>query len=77
MGDQNLRMAIQGMTCSSCERHVMRAVTQAGALEITASYRRRGARFRYDADADRDPLVEAVQEAGYRPAISEEVSTNG
>lgn len=73
MSDRSFRMTVQGMTCPSCERHVIRALTGAGASEVTASYRRREAWFRYDAHADRKPLIEAVRGAGYRPGAVEEV----
>jgi mercuric reductase len=76
MGDQHLRMVIQGMTCPSCERHVVQALTQAGASEVTASFRHREARFRYDPNANLKRLVEAVKELGYRPGAVEEVSVN-
>lgn len=76
-GDRHLRMAIHGMPCPSCEQHVIQALTRAGASEVTASHRRREARFRYDAMADRKLLAEAVREAGYRPGTVEEVSANG
>jgi mercuric reductase len=73
VSDRYFRMTVQGMTCPSCERHVIRTLTEAGASEVTASYRRREARFRYDAHADRKPLIEAMREAGYRPGAAEEV----
>lgn len=67
VSEQEIRMNLGGMTCSSCEEHVGKALAGAGAKDIEVSYRRGEARFRVASGADMTHLSEAVAKVGYRP----------
>jgi mercuric reductase len=54
---------INGMTCDSCERHVTRAVRDAGGTHVAASWRHGTATF--TGDVDEKMLAAAVADAGY------------
>ena len=61
-------MGVDGMTCASCEHHVTRALEQAGAAQVTASWRRGEASFAWPDGAPdgmaADRLRAAVEQAG-------------
>jgi len=73
MADRDLRMRIQGMTCTDCEIHITRALERAGAREVTADFRRGVARLRVPSDLSEIALLDAVRQAGYTPMRVEEV----
>lgn len=54
---------IDGMTCDSCERHITRAVGDAGGTDVSASWRHGTATF--TGDVDEKTLAAAVADAGY------------
>jgi mercuric reductase len=58
-------MNVAGMTCESCERHVARAIQNAGGREVSESWRSGTATFSAGA-VDRHALVSAVAAAGYQ-----------
>jgi len=60
------RMDVDGMTCDSCNRHVARALTDAGATDVSAEWRRGEATFSAE-EADVPRLSESVRESGYGP----------
>lgn len=60
-------MDIQGMTCTECEGHITKALTKAGASNVSANFRRGEARFWAAETLPLDTLQQAVAEAGYRP----------
>jgi mercuric reductase len=62
-----MRMNVRGMTCDSCNVHVARALTAAGAGAAEADWRRGEAMFAVEASADLDRLAESVRSAGYQP----------
>jgi mercuric reductase len=62
------RMHLRGMTCDSCNTHVERALTKAGAQEARADWRREEAILWFDTEPDRALLAQAVSEAGYQPS---------
>lgn len=69
-----LRLAVEGMTCADCERHVERALAEAGAVNVTASYRRSEARFQAPASLDPQAFVTAVAQTSYRPGRIETIT---
>lgn len=60
-------LAVTGMTCTNCERHVAEALTNAGVTEVLADHHRGVARFVWPASASEEDLRNAVTEAGYVP----------
>jgi len=64
-------MSVGGMTCASCEHHVARALEQAGAARVTASWRRGEASFAWPGGAPdgvaEEGLRAAIEQAGYTP----------
>ncbi len=72
-----LRMAIAGMSCADCERHVERALAGAGAQAATADYRRQEASFTVTGTPDVAALSAAVAAAGYQPGAVAAASAAG
>jgi mercuric reductase len=62
-----LRMAVEGMTCTDCERHVERALQEAGATGVDVDFRRGDATFTVRGTPDEAALTAAVAATGYRP----------
>lgn len=48
---------VEGMTCDACERHVSAALTDAGALEVSADFYRGVARLRLPDTISEDALA--------------------
>jgi len=78
------RMAVEGMTCTDCERHVTEALREAGAIDPVANFRRGEARFSAPPSTEPQRLQEAVALPGYKPGPVEslapervETGTNG
>jgi mercuric reductase len=78
------RMAVEGMTCTDCERHVSEALREAGAIDPVANFRRGEARFSAPPSTEPQRVQEAVALAGYKPGPVEslapervETRTNG
>ncbi|SFV08780.1 mercury(II) reductase [Alicyclobacillus macrosporangiidus] len=67
---QKVRLAVQGMTCTDCERHVTLALQRVGAEGITASFRRGEATFEID-PARLEEAKRAVANSGYEPGAVE------
>lgn len=67
MAKKAFRMPVEGMTCTDCEQHVVRALEGAGAADATADFRRGEARFRAAGSVEQETLVKAVEAAGYEP----------
>lgn len=72
------------MTCAGCENHVIRALEEIGATEISAQYRQGEARCAVSGDVTKATITDAIQRAGYHvlgianaEAISEEGSRFG
>lgn len=58
---------VEGMTCESCEDHVVTALTRAGAADASADFRSGTARFELPDGVEEADLRAAVTAAGYRP----------
>lgn len=60
-------LTVQGMTCTSCERHVAAALEGAGARDVRADWRAGEARFELADGVEEEALRAAVEETGYGP----------
>lgn len=63
---KRFRMDVDGMTCDSCNHHVAGALVGAGAVDVSAEWRRGEAAFSAE-EAEVPGLVDAVRESGYGP----------
>lgn len=68
-------MAVQGMTCTGCEEHVIKSLKNIGAKNVTASFRRGEARFQVSDNHEIEKAKEAIAEAGYKPGDAKIVSS--
>src|SRR6266851_1353830 len=74
-GDTRFRMRVGGMTCPSCEHHVEKALSEAGARDVAADFRRGEALLSVNVPPDTATLANAVQGAGYTPGPIEPVDS--
>lgn len=64
---KHVRLVVDGMTCDDCERHVIHALQNVGAENISANFRRNEATFEL-ADLNRlEDAKQAVTDTGYKP----------
>jgi mercuric reductase len=72
-------MKIEGMTCTSCERHVENELKSVGAGDVSADFRKNQAVLEAPDALQLDVLFQGVRDAGYRPVgieiLSEENSS--
>lgn len=61
------RLPVEGMTCVDCERHVVDAVREAGAVDADANFRHNEVRFSAPAALDGRHVEQSVTNAGYKP----------
>src|SRR5581483_6393336 len=61
MAKKEFRMHVEGMTCTDCEQHVVRALEGASAADATADFRRGEARFRAAVSVKQETLAKAVE----------------
>jgi len=59
-------LAVGGMTCADCARHVTDALSGAGARDVVVDWRSGEGRFRWPEGGAEDVLRQAVADAGYR-----------
>lgn len=59
------RMAIEGMTCTDCEHHVITALESEGAVDVHANFRRGEAIFWAPDNLSKDAVFRAVEDVGY------------
>jgi mercuric reductase len=69
-----LRMRVDGMTCTDCERLVAQALREAGATDPVANFRRGEVHFSAPASAESQTFTAAVAQTGYRPGNVESVT---
>jgi mercuric reductase len=74
MAEKQVKMKVKGMTCTSCEEHVVKALKEVGAKNITASFRRGEANFTVTEGTNLSIFSEAVEETGYEPGEIEQLS---
>lgn len=77
MTEKNLevRIPVQGMTCTGCEEHVMKALRNVGATNVTASFRRGEASFQVAEKRDIEKAKQAITDTGYKPGDEEIILT--
>lgn len=61
------RMRIQGMTCTSCEKHIEKALESMGALNAKADFSQSEAVFQLPDDYAIEDAIEAVKKINYQP----------
>ncbi|MDN4094582.1 mercury(II) reductase [Brevibacillus agri] len=76
MGKQNItvRIEVTGMTCTSCEQHVKKALTTIGANNIFASFRKNEVTFEVPDKSYIQFAKEAIIKCGYTPRHEEIIS---
>ena len=74
-----LELAVFGMTCGSCVRHVSEALeTLDGVEDAEVSLSRGIARIAYDAEsATVEQMIGSIREAGYEARVAEEKAATG
>src|SRR5712692_8070185 len=72
---RRFRIRVDGMTCPSCEHHVEKALSEAGAHDVEADFRRGEALLSMDGPLQHLTLATAVQDAGYKPGPIEPLET--
>ena len=68
------RLAIEGMTCGNCARHVMEALQDVPGVrsaDVSLDANEATVRWRQDASPDERAIVEAVQKAGFGAKVAE------
>lgn len=68
------RLPVEGMTCADCERHVVEALQEAGALKADANFRLGEVRFSAPASVDPRHLEQSVVKTGYTPGRVESLA---
>jgi hypothetical protein len=67
-------MAVDGMTCADCERHVGDALREAGTVEPTANFRNGEANFSAPTTVEPQHFVDALARTPYRAGAIERVT---
>lgn len=66
MNQQHTELAVAGMTCPSCTRHISSALTKvAGISDVEVRLKTGTVIVRHDPDASLPKMLEALQDAGY------------
>ncbi|RIV16886.1 mercuric reductase, partial [Alicyclobacillaceae bacterium I2511] len=68
---QKIRLSIEGMTCTGCERHVTHALQGVGAINIAASFQRGEAIFELANLEQLNAAKDAIEASGYQPKQAE------
>jgi mercuric reductase len=76
MAEQQLKMKVEGMTCTGCEEHIVNALESQGASNVSANFKRGEARFTIEEGLDLSRLSNAVKDAGYDPKDTEVISSD-
>jgi mercuric reductase len=74
MSQKEMKLTVQGMTCTGCEQHVSEALKNAGAKDVSANFRRGEATFEIE-EKDIKKAKQNIAETGYDPG-EEEVLTS-
>lgn len=67
----HIRIPVQGMTCTGCEEHVIKAIKKAGAKHVTADFRKGEATFQIDLQNEIENVKQAIAKIGYKPGDPE------
>ena len=65
---QTLNFDVKGMTCASCEEHVMHAVNELeGIVNVAASYEKANAEVEFDnTKTSKEDIEKAINSTGYK-----------
>lgn len=69
------KISIQGMTCTSCEEHVTRALKNSGAKDIKTSYREGKIEFDLADTVEIENIKKAIEQTHYQIEKIEEISS--
>ncbi len=75
MSDQQIRLDINGMTCTGCENSVESAIQQTGAKQVKADFQQNEVRFDLPEHVDIYSVKKAVNETHYRAGDYETVES--
>jgi len=64
---KNIKLKIDGMSCSSCEGHVEKELEKIGAKKINVSAKNKSATFNISDDINKDTILKAIKVTGYIP----------
>ena len=67
--DQQVELAITGMTCASCANRIERKLNKLDGVTATVNYATEKAKVRFTDTVTREQLVAAVEQAGYAAAL--------
>src|SRR5699024_3866904 len=70
-----VKVNIQGMTCTGCEKHVESALEKIGAKNIESNFRRGEAVFELPDDIEVESAIKAIDEANNKAGEIEDVSS--
>ncbi|WP_430734226.1 mercury(II) reductase [Fodinisporobacter ferrooxydans] len=62
-----VRLEVQGMTCTGCEEHVEQALKSIGAVAAAANFRRNEATFQVSSSEAIEAAKQAIEKIGYHP----------
>ena len=61
---------VEGMMCNHCKMHVEKAcMSVAGAMEAEANLKKNNVVVKYESEIDKDALVKAINDAGYKASL--------
>ncbi len=73
---KNFQMDIEGMTCTSCEKHIIKTLEGIGAKEVQADFKKGEAKFQLPDDIKVEGAEKAIADANYRPKQIGEITTS-
>ncbi len=73
---KKFQMDIEGMTCTGCEKHIIKALEGIGAKEVQADFKKGEAKFQLPEDIKVEGAEKAIADANYRPKQMEEITTS-
>ena len=64
---EKLVINVEGMMCNHCKMHVEKAcMSVAGVKEAEANLKKNNVVVKYESEIDKDALVKAINDAGYK-----------
>ena len=74
--EERVTLALGGMTCAACATRIERKLNKLDGVEASVNFATETAAVRFDRSrVDRDALFAAVESAGYKAALANELST--
>lgn len=73
---RNIKLDIEGMTCTSCEEHIDHAAMEvAGVVEATADYKKGEAIISFnEATSSQQEIIDAINATGYKVVSTEDIN---